>query len=82
MMEERSSYFKVCAVLLTIVLCFAVAANKRGTAEAADARAEAQKFIDDYTRRWNDLRTAYVLADWQSNTRIVEGDDANTRRTN
>ncbi|MBA2501248.1 MAG: M2 family metallopeptidase [Pyrinomonadaceae bacterium] len=81
-MEERSSYFKVCAVLLTIVLCFAVAANKRGTAEAADARAEAQKFIDDYTRRWNDLRTAYVLADWQSNTRIVEGDDANTRRTN
>ncbi|MEJ7578779.1 MAG: M2 family metallopeptidase [Pyrinomonadaceae bacterium] len=81
-MEESSSYFKVCAVLLTIVLCFAVAANKRGTAEAADARAEAQKFIDDYTRRWNDLRTAYVLADWQSNTRIVEGDDANTRRTN
>lgn len=80
--KQRAFYSKTSLVLLAIVLCFAVAANNKRAAQAADARAEAQKFIDDYAARWNNLRTEYQLADWESNTRIIEGDDTNTRRTN
>ncbi|MBA2338851.1 MAG: M2 family metallopeptidase, partial [Pyrinomonadaceae bacterium] len=81
-MKESSFHFKAIALALTVVLCFMIVASTKSYVKAADTRTEAQKFIDDYTGRWNDLRTAYVLADWQSNTRIVEGDDTNTRRTN
>ncbi len=47
-----------------------------------DIRAEAQHFIDRYTETWSRLYYTYEQADWQSNTRIVEGDDTNAKATN
>lgn len=46
-----------------------------------DVKAEAQRFIDSYTREWMKLRYASSLAEWQSNTRIVEGDQTNAKAT-
>ena len=46
---------------------------------------EAQQFIDDYTRTYQDLYYKSAEAEWASNTRIVEGDSTNaiaTRRAN
>lgn len=48
---------------------------------AGDIRHEAQRFIDDYTQTYQELQYAASLADWESNTRIIEGDDTNARRT-
>jgi len=46
-----------------------------------DVRKEAQKFLDQYTARWQKLSYASALAEWRSNTRIVEGDDTNKKAT-
>jgi peptidyl-dipeptidase A len=48
---------------------------------AADVRAEAQKFIDDYTAIYARLRYESAQAEWRSNTMIVEGDDTNKNAT-
>jgi peptidyl-dipeptidase A len=50
---------------------------------AADTRIsdEVQAFLDDYTVRYVELYTASSEAEWVSNTRIVEGDDTNRKRT-
>jgi peptidyl-dipeptidase A len=44
-------------------------------------RDEVQAFLDDYTANYVDLSTGSSEAEWISNTRIVEGDDTNRRRT-
>ncbi|MEW6733634.1 MAG: M2 family metallopeptidase [Acidobacteriota bacterium] len=73
--------------LMVMVLFLAVAAGsqKPSTAKSSSANSEirenAQKFIDDYTQQWNQLRREYVLADWNSNTKIVEGDNTNAKAT-
>lgn len=46
-----------------------------------DARAEAQKFIDEYTAMWGKLRYESSLAEWRSNTMIIEGDETNAKAT-
>ena len=45
-------------------------------------RAQAQKFIDQYSDKWNELRYADSLAQWNTNTHIVEGDDTNAKAAN
>jgi peptidyl-dipeptidase A len=42
---------------------------------------EAQGFLDGYTATYADLSYAAAQAEWESNTRIVEGDDTNAQRT-
>jgi peptidyl-dipeptidase A len=42
---------------------------------------DADAFISEYTARWQTLRLDYALADWASNTHIVEGDSTNAVRT-
>jgi peptidyl-dipeptidase A len=65
--------------LVLIVFClFITTKGEKGE----DVKAEAQKFLDQYTATWNQLRTTYVLADWNSNTKIVEGDKTNANATN
>jgi peptidyl-dipeptidase A len=44
-------------------------------------RREAQAFLDDYTAKYVELYTASSEAEWISNTRIIEGDDTNRKRT-
>ncbi|WP_018477805.1 M2 family metallopeptidase [Pontibacter roseus] len=54
-------------------------------AAEANPQQEAQAFLDSYSKRFQQLYTASAEAEWQSNTRIVEGDTTNavaTRRAN
>src|SRR5262245_50020241 len=71
----------ICLVLLTFCLVF-TSTTSGDSKEKEEARTEAQKFIDQYTATWNQLRTTYVLADWNSNTKIIEGDKTNANATN
>ncbi|QCR21767.1 M2 family metallopeptidase [Pontibacter sp. SGAir0037] len=55
------------------------------TAEASAAQQDAQAFINDYSRQFQQLYTSSAEAEWTSNTRIVEGDTSNaavTRKAN
>jgi peptidyl-dipeptidase A len=51
-------------------------------AGASGIREDAQKFIDQYTARWLQLRYVYTQASWNSNTKIVEGDETNAKAEN
>ncbi len=53
--------------------------------EAPDLKQQAQTFIDNYSKQFQQLYTASAEAEWRSNTHIVEGDATNaaaTRRAN
>jgi peptidyl-dipeptidase A len=43
--------------------------------------AEVQRYLDEYNATYQRLSTASSEAQWLSNTRIVEGDDTNAKRT-
>lgn len=74
-------------LIRVVILCFmflsliAVNTSNSTSAKGPIVRGEAQKFIDQYTKEWNDLRTASSLAEWESNTRIVAGDETNAKAT-
>jgi peptidyl-dipeptidase A len=46
-----------------------------------DVTEQAQKFVDDYTKRFAELQYEAAKAEWRSNTHIVEGDTMNAYRT-
>jgi peptidyl-dipeptidase A len=48
---------------------------------AQDLSSEVDAFLDDYTAEYVRLSTESSEAEWTSNTRIVEGDDTNLKRT-
>ncbi|GAB3195873.1 peptidyl-dipeptidase A [Pontibacter aydingkolensis] len=55
------------------------------TAEITEVQKEAQAFLDQYSKTYQDLYTQSAEAEWASNTKIVEGDTTNaaaTRRAN
>ncbi len=79
------------AALLSLSACSAGVATARlgapppsteTLAPATDAgvREEADLFLDGYVRRYVPLYTASSNAEWDANTRIVEGDTAQARR--
>lgn len=80
---NRLTFWKRTIVLLltVVTLCAWLPAGGRGGTNNLNAGTEAQKFIDEYTAAWNRLRYDYTLADWESNTKIVEGDATNAKRT-
>ncbi len=49
-------------------------------AEGAVLQAEVQAFLDAYTAEYLELDQAASVAEWDSNVRIVEGDDSNRLR--
>jgi peptidyl-dipeptidase A len=51
-----------------------------GPSSDAGLREEADLFLDAYTRRYVPLATASANAEWDANTRIVEGDTAQAAR--
>jgi peptidyl-dipeptidase A len=73
--------FKKTVVIGVVVSLLALGVPGATVGEKANVAAEAQKFIDEYTRTGNRLRTAAQEADWSSNTRIVAGDETNARAT-
>lgn len=83
-MRRGLSYLKraISLILVVLVLFLTVPTSGQQSLKPTGASAEAQKFIDEYTAQWTKLRYAEVLADWKSNTQIVEGDDSNAKATN
>lgn len=74
---------KVTSALICFIVAFGAfpgAALAAGTPES-DVRADAQRFIDEYSAQWRKLIYAASLAEWRSNTMIVEGDDTNKKAT-
>jgi peptidyl-dipeptidase A len=69
----------VLARALVVAVALATVTTAVPAAGQADVRAEAQKFIDTYSERWNRLSYEHSLADWQANTYIVEGDESNAK---
>ena len=55
---------RVCRGLAIVVAMLVIAGVGPG-AKAADVKAEAQQFIDQYTAQWLKLRYEYSLADWE-----------------
>ncbi len=71
-------------IILCVMLLSLIAVNDVSITNAQKVTAiksQAQKFISEYTRQWNGLRTASSLAEWESNTRIVAGDETNAKAT-
>ncbi len=68
---------KYSPVLVTIIL-LAMTCSRRDPALIG----EAQAFIDQYTVQYLELQFVSAEAEWQSNTRIIEGDTTNAARTN
>jgi len=64
-------------IVVTGFLATTLAACDRRT----DIGLHAQAFLEEYTARYLELYTASQEAEWASNTRIVDGDDTNRRRT-
>ncbi len=69
---------KSAALILAVVIVFNFVPAAFGQANVGG---EAQKFIDDYTAAWSKLRYESALAEWQSNTMIVDGDETNAKAT-
>ncbi len=80
--QKMKSYFPLLLALTIILSCNMPASD---TEDADKVRQEAQSFIDKYSKEMQQLYYASSKAEWQSNTRIVEGDTTNavaTRKAN
>jgi peptidyl-dipeptidase A len=80
---KHRRFLSKAAILITISILFVVfIPGGQRAAGTSDVRGEAQKFIDQYTAQWLQLRYAYTQASWNSNTKIVEGDETNSKAEN
>ena len=64
-------------IAVSLTLC----AGCGGPEASDDPRAEAQAFLDSYVETYVPLYYEANKAEWASNTRIVDGDDTNRKRT-
>src|SRR3954464_13713568 len=76
----RSFISRVTSLLLVLFLLLAFLPGRQSA--ATEVKADAQKFIDQFTAEWLKLRYAYSQASWNSNIRIVEGDETNSKAEN
>lgn len=79
MRSTIASFFVALALFAVLVqgpLVLGVSASSKDK-----VKQDAQKFIDQYTSQWQKLAYASSLAEWRSNTMIVEGDDTNKNAT-
>lgn len=67
--------------LLTAGSCAQVAQTAATVASTVVTQADVQAYLDSYADEFQRLYYASALAEWASNTRIVEGDSTNARRT-
>lgn len=73
-----------CAPAVQVATTAAAEAVARAAAEAlarTPAQVEAQRYLDGYEAEFQKLYYASALAEWASNTHIVEGDTTNAART-
>lgn len=69
-----------CSSVQTVDLVETVPSTEAVTPSASNVREEASLFLDQYHRRYLPLYTASALAEWDANTRIVEGDSTASSR--
>ena len=81
-MKHRSFLSQAASLLLVIFLLLAFIPGWQTVAGASSVRDDAQKFIDEFTAQWLQLRYSYSQASWNSNTKIIEGDDSNSKAEN
>lgn len=72
---------RILALALSSCLGLSGVAAAAPAAPAAGAQAEAQAFLDGYTKKFLELYYATSQAEWRSNTYIVEGDETNAKAT-
>jgi peptidyl-dipeptidase A len=63
------------------LLCSAFLVCCRADAESGRANPEVDAYLASYTKEYQRLSYASALAEWESNTHIVEGDSTNAIRT-
>ncbi len=87
--KHTQTFISLSLILTLTTLAAPINAQRRrapvrraSATRAPNVQSEAQKFIDRYTKEYLRLRYASSQAEWQSNTRIVAGDDTNAKRTN
>ena len=68
-------------LIIGLVLVVAIGAAVAPFVRSGDVSGEAQMFIDKYTDTFKILQYEVALAEWASNTHIVEGDTMNAFRT-
>ena len=66
---------------LCVVVVLAGGCSGVGERGGSGRQASAQEFLDGYSERYQELYYRSSQAEWASNTRIVEGDETNARRT-
>lgn len=83
MLRRLPLLLSLCLATLSFVACAPSDSGEADQATGPDPAkvAEAQAFLDEYTAEFLDLYYAWNLADWESNTKIVEGDETNAQRT-
>jgi peptidyl-dipeptidase A len=81
-MNHRLFFPQAATLLLIIFLLLSFIPGGQRAVNATSVRDDAQKFIDEFTAQWLQLRYSYSQASWNSNTRIVEGNDANSKAEN
>ena len=69
-----------CSGIDTLDVVETVPSTESVTPSASNVREEAALFLDQYHRRYLPLYTAAAAAEWDANTRIVEGDSATSAR--
>ena len=81
-MLRRQLIATVAVALVASAGCSSPIVQSAATAASgALVQADAQRFLADYERSFQQLYYASSLAEWDSNTRIVEGDTTNAART-
>ena len=81
-MTRRQLIASVAAMLVVSAGCSSPIVQSAATAASgALVQADAQRYLADYERTFQQLYYASALAEWDSNTRIVEGDTTNAART-
>ena len=81
-MLRRQLIAPLAAALIASAGCSSPMLQSAATAASgAIVQADAQRYLDDYERNFQQLYYASSLAEWDSNTRIVESDTTNAART-
>jgi peptidyl-dipeptidase A len=81
-MIKKQLIAPVFAALVASAACSSpIVQSAASAASAALVQADAQRYVADYERNYQQLYYASSLAEWDSNTRIVEGDTTNAART-
>ncbi|CAN5305282.1 M2 family metallopeptidase [soil metagenome] len=81
-MNKRQLVASVASILIVSAACTSpIVQSAASAASAPVVQADAQRYLTDYERNFQQLYYAASLAEWDSNTRIVAGDTTNAART-